>query len=69
METKASHETEQAIGRDLAACDLGLALTSGALKRRYAAQRKACFKGIRELNKADGLDGLSDTKLLNQLSQ
>lgn len=60
--------TEQAIGRDLAACDLGLALTKDKTRRVYAKQRKACFAGIRELNRAEGLDGMSDAELLAKLT-
>ncbi len=60
-------ETESAIARDLDACDLGLALTKGATRKRYAKHRKACFKAIREMNVADGVADLSDAELLRQL--
>lgn len=62
-------ETEQAIGRDLDLCDLGMTLTSGTVRRRYARHRKACFAEIRKMNKADGLDAMSDDELLAELNK
>ena len=59
---------ERQIAHDLALCDAGLALTSGKLRRRYAAHRRACFRALAELNKADGLDALSTDELLAQLT-
>ena len=61
--------TLQKIGRDLELCDLGLALTTGKVRRRYLAQRKACLAAIRAMNKADGLDSLSDDELLAELGR
>jgi len=60
--------TERAIIADLDACDLGLAMTRGKLRKRYAAHRKACFAALRELNKADGLDQLTTAELLAELN-
>lgn len=59
---------EQAIAHDLDACDLGLALTKGAVRRRYRRQRKACFDALREMNREDGLDRISDEQLLAELT-
>lgn len=59
--------TEQQIAADLNACDLGLALTKGKTRRVYAQHRKACFKAIADMNKADGMDGMSDDDILAEL--
>ena len=69
---KSQHEDdamtiEQQIAADLNACDLGLALTKGKTRRIYAEHRKACFAAIKEMNKADGLDGMTDDELLAEL--
>jgi hypothetical protein len=58
----------QAIAADLDLCDTGLALTKGAIRRKYATHRKACFAAIKDANKADGLDSLSDDELLDALA-
>ena len=60
---------EQAIARDLDQCDLGLALTGGKLKRRYAKHRRACFAAIRDMNKREGLDTLTDDEILAELTR
>lgn len=56
------------IASDLDLCDLGLALTKGATRRRYADHRKACFARIAELNRLEGLDQISDDELLAELT-
>lgn len=61
--------TEQAIARDLELCDLGLALTKGAARRRFKEQRKVCMDAIKVMNKAGGLDTLSDDELLAALAE
>ncbi len=58
---------EQQIASDLDACDIGIALTRGRLRKRYVDQRRACFAAISEMNRADGLDTLSDDALLAEL--
>ena len=58
---------EQAIAHDLDLCDVGMALTKGARRRGYAAHRKTCFAAIREMNRAEGLDKISDDELLAEL--
>ena len=58
---------EQQIAADLNTCDLGLMLTKGKVRRAYAKHRKACFAEIAAMNKADGLDGMSDDELLAAL--
>ncbi len=63
-----ANTTEHAIARDLDQCDLGLALTSGKLRRRYAKHRKACFAAISEMNKADGMGKMTDDEILAALT-
>lgn len=58
----------QAIARDFDICDLGELLTRGKVRRRYQAQRKACFAAIKAANRADGLDKLTDEELLAELA-
>jgi hypothetical protein len=60
--------TEQQIAADLALCDMGLALTTGKTKAKYAKHRKACFKALRQMNVADGLNNISDEDLLAELA-
>jgi hypothetical protein len=60
-------EQEKAIFADIDLCDLGTALTKGALRRKYQKHRKACFEALREMNKADGLDKISTDELLAEL--
>ena len=57
-----------AIAKDLELCGLGLALKTGATRRKYAKHRKACFAEIKRVNRDDGLDQLSDEELLAELS-
>lgn len=59
---------EQQIGKDLDLCDLGMAFTKGKLRARYVAHRKACMAAIREMNRADGLDKLTNAELLAELT-
>jgi len=58
---------EQAIAHDLALCDLGLTLTTGKLRKRYAAQRKACMDQIKAWNKEDGYSDMSIDDILAEL--
>lgn len=62
-----TNATEQAIAADLDLCDLGLALTKGKARRPFIQQRKACFAAIKAMNKADGLNKLTDDELLDAL--
>ena len=62
------HTDFQYIARDLEFCELGLALTTGPVRRQYAKHRKACYAAIKAANKADGLDGMSDDELLAELT-
>lgn len=59
---------EQQIGSDLALIDMISALGTRAAKRKANAHRKACFAAIKEMNKADGLDQLSDDELMAELA-
>jgi hypothetical protein len=59
---------EQAILSDLAKCDLGLAVTRGALRARYAAHRAACMDALRAMNRRDGLDTLTPAEILAELN-
>ena len=56
-----------AIAKDLDACDLGIALTTGKLRARYVAHRKACMAAIEAANAKDGLNGMTDDELLAAL--
>lgn len=58
---------EQKIAADLDACDLGLAMTKWKTRRVYEQHRKACFAEIAAMNKADGLDDMSDDDILAEL--
>ena len=62
------HEQEQAIAHDLALCDIGLAFAKGALRKRYLAQRKACYDQIRKWNVEDGHGAMSLNDILAELS-
>jgi len=59
--------TEQQIAADLNLCDLISAIGNRASKRKATIHRKACFAAIREMNKDDGLDQLSDDELMAEL--
>ena len=62
------HKMEQAIARDLEICDIGLAMTKGKTRRKYAEHRKACMAQIAAWNRADGLDAISADDLLAELT-
>ena len=55
-----------AIAHDLALCDLGLAVTKGALRKRYVAQRAACMARIQEMDPIRP-DDVTDAALLADL--
>ncbi len=40
------HAAEQALGGDLAACGLALAILRGKSRRQYLAQRRRCYAQI-----------------------
>lgn len=63
-----TQEDEQAIGRDLDAIDLILAIGSPAAKRKARAQRKVIMSAIKADNTARGLDQISDDDLLAALA-
>ena len=56
-----------AIAQDLDLCDAGLLLTKGKVRAKYVKHRKACMAAIKEANRADGLDKMSDDELLAEL--
>jgi len=62
------HEQEQAIAHDLALCDLGIALATGKLRKRYVAHRKACMDQIKAWNKEDGYSDMSLDDILAELA-
>ena len=62
------HENEQAIGRDLALCDMVLAFGSASSKRKARAHRKACLDQIHQWNIEDGSSEMSDDELLAELT-
>ncbi len=59
--------TFKAIAADLELCDLGIALTKGATRRKYIAHRKACYAEIKRLNKLDGLGKMTADELAAEL--
>jgi hypothetical protein len=59
------NEELNALARDLAKCDLGLAMTKGKLRKRYAAHRAACMARINELDPVG--PGMTDEELLREL--
>jgi hypothetical protein len=59
------NEELNALARDLAMCDLGLAMTKGKLRKRYAAHRAACMARINELDPVGF--GMTDEELLREL--
>ena len=62
-------KAEKAIAADLDLCDLGLVLTKGKRRRRFAEHRRACFAAIKQMNAADGLDKLTDAEILAELKE
>jgi hypothetical protein len=65
----ASKAAEQAIAKDLDLCDAGTALTTGPLRRKYVQHRRACFRALRQMNKDEGLNKLTDEQLLKSLEE
>jgi hypothetical protein len=59
--------TEQQIAKDLEKIDLILAIGTKSQKRKAMAHRKACFAEIKRMNEADGLQQITDEKLLAAL--
>jgi len=55
------------IAKDLDLCDMGIVMTSGKLRKAYVAHRKACFAAVKEANKTDGLDKMTDDELMAAL--
>jgi hypothetical protein len=55
------------IAADLNTCALVEAFGSRANKRKARAHRKACFAAIADMNRADGLENMSDDDLLAAL--
>ena len=62
------HEAEQAIAADLDLCDLGMAMTKGATRRKYVAHRTACMAQIRQWNVEDGLGEMTAAEILAELT-
>ena len=59
--------TEQQIAADLKLCDMIQVLGTRSAQRKARAHRKACFAAIAEMNRASGLDQLSDDELMAEL--
>jgi hypothetical protein len=64
----ADQETLDAIFADLDLCDLGMVLTTGKRRAKFAAHRAACFDALREMNKADGLDEMTIDEIFAELT-
>jgi len=59
-----------AIAADLGLCDIGLAVTRGKLRLRYASHRKACMAAIAELAPIDPeTAAMTDDELLAALTE
>ena len=58
---------EYQIAADLNLIDMIQVFGNRAAKRKAAAHRKACYAAIKEMNRASGLDQLSDDELLAEL--
>lgn len=58
---------EQQIAADLNLCDMIQVLGTRSAKRKARAHRKACFAAIAEMNRAAGLDQLTDDELMAEL--
>jgi len=58
---------EQKIGDDLAKIDLIEALGTKSAKLAARKHRAACYAELARMNKADGLDALTDDELLEEL--
>jgi hypothetical protein len=67
MTNRTYNDITAAIARDLELCDLGVAITKGAVKRKYVAHKKACLAAIKEMNIADGRNDMTDDELLAEL--
>lgn len=61
------NDIEQAIAKDLALCDLGLALTKGKARQQYRDHRKLCFDELNAMNERDGLNSMTDSEILDAL--
>jgi hypothetical protein len=62
------NDTLDTIARDLDACDLGLALTKGKLRKRYAAHKRACYAALDTVAPLDAeTKAMSDDELLAAL--
>jgi hypothetical protein len=59
--------TEQQIAADLDLIDAIEVLGTRSAKRKARARRKACFAAIKEMNRASGLDQLTDDELMAEL--
>jgi hypothetical protein len=69
-EQKRKAQQEQAIGRDLEKCDIGIAMTTGRLRARYVRHRKACMEAIQRMNLEDfGPNQPTDDELAASLSE
>lgn len=67
MKTTDRRAEEEALAADLDLCDLGLALTKGATKRKFAKHRKACLAQISQWNREDGLEEMTLDEIMAEL--
>lgn len=64
---KNRHEIEQAIAKDIDAIDTALYFAKGAARRPLLAHKRACYAQIKQWNREDGLDNMTDDELLAEL--
>ncbi len=62
-------ETFEAIAADLDLCDIGMALTKGAARRKFVKHRKACIAEIARLNKEDGLADMTIDEIMKDMAE
>jgi hypothetical protein len=68
MQTNDRAAQEQALFADLDLCDLGMALTKGAARRKFVKHKKACLAQLARWNKEDGLEELTLDEILAELA-
>ena len=61
------HQDEQQIARDLELCDLVSAIGTKSARAKARKHRRSCMDQIRQWNKEDGLDNMTDDEILADL--
>ena len=61
------HQDEQKMARDLELCDLVSTIGTKSGKAKARKHRRSCIDQIRQWNKEDGLDSMTDDEILADL--